>query len=203
MKILIIVALVAFLLYLLARRFMLAVNGEKGLVSVVSGRQFTRVDSSPASIAQATKSTVRSVATGFLLLILILLLGIKIKILWIISPLALYLIGQVFVYINQLKYTKDQRIYFNPENNEVLVDFMRGRSRSFNLLRDVRKVSEVRSVQKNGNILFGYYKLHLRDGAIVIPYLVEQHVCPINKLFFSYLNEQFKIEVERRLFPIA
>src|SRR5690606_27890318 len=76
-------------------------------------------------------------------------------------------------------------------------------SLSFNLMRDIVAVSEIKSVQKNRETLFGYYKLQVKQGAtVVIPYLIEQHENDANRLFFQYLNENFKIEVESKLFPI-
>lgn len=117
-------------------------------------------------------------------------------------PLALYLIGQLFVYTNHVKSTKDQRIYFNAATYEVLVDHVKNQPLSFNLVSDVVSVSEIKSVQKNRDTLFGYYKIRLKQGTIVIPYLIEQNENSVNKLFFTYLNENFKIEVESKLFPI-
>ncbi|NGM63815.1 hypothetical protein [Sphingobacterium sp. SGR-19] len=202
MKIFIIVALVGLLVYLIARRFMLTSVGNTSIVKASQRQHFVLIDTSPQLIRRVTKSTLRTVGIGFLLLMITLVLGMKIKILWILIPLSLYLIGQFFVYTNHIKSTKDQRIYFNLETYEVLVDYIKDQPLSFNLMRDVMSVSEIKSVQKNRDTLFGYYKLRLKQGAVVIPYLVEQNDNRVNKLFFTYLNENFKIEIESRLFPI-
>lgn len=202
MKIFIIVALVGLLVYLIARRFILTSVGNTSIVKASQRQHFVLIDTSPQLIRRVTKSTLRTVGIGFLLLMITLVLGMKIKILWILIPLSLYLIGQFFVYTNHIKSTKDQRIYFNLETYEVLVDYIKDQPLSFNLMRDVMSVSEIKSVQKNRDTLFGYYKLRLKQGAVVIPYLVEQNDNRVNKLFFTYLNENFKIEVESRLFPI-
>ncbi|MBD1421350.1 hypothetical protein [Sphingobacterium chuzhouense] len=202
MKIFIVIALVGLLVYLIARRFMLTSAGTTSIVKASQRQHFVLIDTSPQLIRRVTKSTLRTVGIGFLLLLIALVLGMKIKILWILIPLSLYLIGQFFVYTNHIKSTKDQRIYFNPETYEVLVDYIKDQPLSFNLMRDVVSVSEIKSVQKNRDTLFGYYKLRLKQGAAVIPYLIEQNDNSVNKLFFTYLNENFKIEVESKLFPI-
>src|SRR5690606_34316815 len=202
MKIFVVIALVVLLVYLIARRFMLTSVGNTSIVKASQRQHFVLIDTSPQLIRRVTKSTLRTVGIGFLLLLIALVLGMKIKILWILIPLSLYLIGQFFVYTNHIKSTKDQRIYFNPETYEVLVDYIKDQPLSFNLMRDVVSVSEIKSVQKNRDTLFGYYKLRLKQGAVVIPYLIEQNDNSVNKLFFTYLNENFKIEVESKLFPI-
>lgn len=202
MKIFIIVALVGLLVYLIARRFMLTSAGNTSIVKASQRQDFVVIDTSPQLIRRVTKSTLRTVGIGFLLLLIALVLGMKIKILWILIPLSLYLIGQFFVYTNHIRSTKDQRIYFNLETYEVLVDYIKNQPLSFNLMRDVVSVSEIKSVQKNRDTLFGYYKLRLKQGTVVIPYLIEQNDNSMNRLFFTYLNENFKIEVESKLFPI-
>ena len=202
MKIFVVIALVGLLVYLIARRFMLTSVGNTSIVKASQRQHFVVIDTSPQLIRRVTKSTLRTVGIGFLLLLIALVLGMKIKILWILIPLSLYLIGQFFVYTNHIKSTKDQRIYFNLETYEVLVDHIKDQPLSFNLMRDVVSVSEIKSVQKNRDTLFGYYKLSLKQGAVVIPYLIEQNDNSVNRLFFTYLNENFKIEVESKLFPI-
>lgn len=181
---------------------MLTSVGNTSIVKASQRQHFVVIDTSPQLIRRVTKSTLRTVGIGFLLLLIALVLGMKIKILWILIPLSLYLIGQFFVYTNHIKSTKDQRIYFNLETYEVLVDHIKDQPLSFNLMRDVVSVSEIKSVQKNRDTLFGYYKLRLKQGAVVIPYLIEQNDNSVNRLFFTYLNENFKIEVESKLFPI-
>ncbi|MBD1434458.1 hypothetical protein H8B06_16630 [Sphingobacterium sp. DN00404] len=202
MKIFIIIALLGLLLYLIARRFMLTSGDSTSIVRANQRQHFVLIDTSSLLISRVTKSTLRTVGIGFLLLLIVIILGMKIKILWILIPLSLYLIGQLFVYTNHIKYTKDQRIYFNLETYEVLVDHIKDKPLSFNLMRDVVSVSEVKSVQKNRDTLFGYYKLRLKQDIVVIPYLIEQNQNQANKQFFTYLHENFKIEVESRLFPI-
>lgn len=202
MKFFVIIALIGLLVYLIARRFMLTEVGNTAIVKSGRRQHFVVIDTSPACIGRVTKSTLRTVGIGFLLLLAVLILGMRIKILWILIPLSLYLIGQFLVYTNHVKHTRDQKIYFNPETYEVRVDYIKKQPVSFNLRSEVLQVSEVKSVQKNRDTLFGYYKLQLKQGTLLISYLVEQNENSANRLFFDYLNENYKILVESKLFPI-
>src|SRR5690606_39335562 len=101
MKIFIIMALIGLLVYLIARKFMLTTSASN--TSIIKARQrqrFVVIDTSSSMRNRVTRSTLRTVGIGFLLLLLTLVLGMKIKILWILIPLSLYLIGQFFVYTN-------------------------------------------------------------------------------------------------------
>lgn len=199
MKIFLIITLIVLLVYLFSRRFLQTAGG----ITVTHGRRdFAVIGTSTQLIQRITKSTLRTVGVGFLLFFIALILGMKIKILWILFPLSLYLMGQLFVYSNHVQYVKGQRIYFNPQTYDVLVEFVKAPPLSFNLIRDVTRVSEVKSVQKNREALFGYYAIHLNKNTVMIPYLIEQHRSVANVVFFRYINENFKIEIESKLFPI-
>ncbi|MCY4780475.1 hypothetical protein ORI89_12490 [Sphingobacterium sp. UT-1RO-CII-1] len=201
MKFLLIFALVAFLLYLFVRRFFV----KKEVQSVTrhhGNRNFILIDTTSTILSNATRNTLWTVGIGFILFLALLILGLKIKVLWIALPLSFYLIGQLFVYTNHVRFTKDQRIYFDPTNNQVFVDLIKADSIAFNLATDIIQVKEVKAIQKNRGILFGYYKIKLRQGQLIVPYLVEQNSAATNRQFFSYLNKNFKITVESRLFPI-
>ena len=202
MKPLFIVVLLSFLIYLISKR--LTHNSSTTNRPDQRFRHYTRLDHSAALLNKATKSTIRTVGIGFLLLLSIIVLGIKIKILWIALPLALYLIGQLFVYLDQLKYLKDQQIYYNKENAAVWVDYINKPALSFNMQQDLLKVSEIRAIQKNGDILFGYYKLQLKTGEIIIISTMLAQSEELNtQQFFQALQQAFNIPVEPRLFPIA
>src|SRR5690606_5243968 len=137
MKIFIIIALVGLLVYLIARRF-LSVNTFKTSMVRANYRQyFVAIDTSPKLIRRVTQSTFRTVGIGFILLLVALVLGMKIKILWILIPLSVYRIGQLFVCIIHLEYTKDRGIYFNTVAAEVFVDYIKDHPLSLNLIRDV------------------------------------------------------------------
>ncbi|TDS11849.1 hypothetical protein [Sphingobacterium paludis] len=201
MRILLIVVLLAVLLYYLSRRFFMK-SPVAAVARPMQQHNLQRVDSDTRLIGRAGKNTMLTVGIGFVLFFVILLLGFKIKILWIALPLSLYLIGQLFVYSNHLKAIRKYGIYYDPLLADVLVYNNAGESIQFNLLRDIQGVTEVKSVQANKGTLFGYYKLRTTKGELVIPYLIEQHNAPINRQFFEALNQHYRIEVETRLFPI-
>ena len=201
MKILLIVFLVGILVYFLSRRFFMSGNST-AVVRATHRNSFLLVDTSPQVLSSVSKRTLWTVGIGFILFLIILVLGIKIKIIWIALPLSLYLIAQLLVYTNHVKAVRDQRVYFDPTSNEVWIERIGGSPIYFNLLQDVKKVTEVKSVQQNRGVLFGYYELKLHHGHVFIPYLVEQHQHTNNKLFFDRLNQHFSIVLETKLFPV-
>lgn len=162
---------------------------------------FLPVESCKSVIMQATSGTLWTVISGFVLLILILIIGIKIKVLWILLPLSLYLIGQLFVYTNHVRTAKDQQIFYDPKTGEVLVDYIKKTGFAFNIKHDVVSVNEVRSIQKNKGIVFGYYKLNTKNGVVILPYLLEQNKSEANNLFFQQIHTH-KRAVETKLFAI-
>src|SRR5690606_36587807 len=184
--------------------FFMPQKGTAGIINTTNRQGFLLIHTSPQVLGRVTKSTLWTVGTGFILFLLILVLGLKIKIFWIALPLSFYLIAQLFVYTNHVKTVKNQRIYFDPQTSEVYVERLPGIGMDlhFNLLRDVIEITEVRSVQKNRGTLYGYYRLRLKNDILIIPYLVEQHDHSGNKAFFASINNNFKIEVEIKLFPI-
>lgn len=200
MKVLLLLALFGTLLYLFWRRF--SMGGSQTAVSNVRRpNTFLPIESSAAVFTQAARGTLWTVASGFILLILILVIGLKIKILWLMLPLSLYLIGQLFVYTNHVRASKDQRIFYDPQTGEVLIDFLKKDTIVFNLKKDIISVNEVKSVQKNKGTLFGYYKLATTAGTVVLPYLLEQHTNSVNRDFFAQVNT-YKRNIETKLFPI-
>lgn len=201
MKFLWIIILVGILVYFIARRFM--GGPTTAVVRATAKNGYRLVDTNAQVISQVTKNTMTTVGIGLILFLVVLLLGLKIKIIWIALPLTLYLMGQFFVYTNHIKATKDQRVFFDPTTNDVLVDRLKEDALRFNLLRDVIEVTEVKSVQKNKGVLFGYYRLRLQRDVVVVPYLIELNPNPNNKAFFEVLNATYKIQVETKLFPIV
>lgn len=202
LKFLWIIILLGVLVYFIAKRFFIS-SPTTTLVKASAKNGYKLIDTNGQLIAKVTKSTMATVGLGILLFVGILILGMKIKIIWIALPLSLYLLGQLFVYTNHVRATKDQRIYFDPNNDEVLLDRLKANTLRFNLLRDVTEVTEVRSVQRNKGTLFGYYKLKVQGDVVFVPYLIEQNQTYYNKLFFERLNANFKIQVETKLFPIV
>lgn len=203
MKILWIVALVGLLLYYVGRRLFMGISRATSVT--VSGRRgFQLVDTHSALMGRVTKNTFTTVGFGIALLFVILILGFKIKIIFIALPLSFYLIGQFFVYTNQLRLTKDQKLYFDATNNQVCLARLGGDDLYFNLLQDVVRVVEVKSVQMNRGILFGYYNIQLKGGqTIALSHLLSQNENRVNILFFERLNEHFKTKVQTKLFPIV
>ncbi|SFS38535.1 hypothetical protein [Sphingobacterium wenxiniae] len=201
MKILLIVFLVGILVYFISRRFFQG-GGPQSIVRANQKNGYLLIDTSSAIISNVTKRTLWTVGIGFVLFLITLVIGIKIKIILIALPLSLYLIAQLFVCTNHVKVARNQRLYFDPNNNEIWVDRIHGEEMRFNLLRDVQQVNEVKSVQANRGILFGYYELKTSRGKLVIPYLVQQNQHSNNRLFFDCVNQNFKIVVETKLFPI-
>ncbi|HLS96967.1 MAG TPA: hypothetical protein VK017_15545 [Sphingobacterium sp.] len=202
MKILLIIALCAILFYFLSRRLFLRKDAG-GLIKSAKPNSYTLLDTSPQILARVTRNTLWTVGIGIGLFFLVLILGMKIKILWIALPLSLYLIGQLIVLTNHVKTVRNQRIYFDPTTDNVIVQYIQQETLYFNLLNDPIGVSEVKSVQKNRGTLFGYYKIRLRRQTVIVPYLIEQHGSSrANSIFFERLRSFRHIEVETRLFPI-
>jgi len=201
MRFVLIFVLLAILVYYISRRFMMSAPARTGLTQS-HRKNLQLLDTQPGLLAKVTRSTMMTVGIGVVLFFLILIIGMKIKILWIALPLSLYLIGQLFVYSNHMKALRNQRLYFDPQQGDVLVQYSNGEQLQFNLFRDIQSVAEVKSVQKNRDTLFGYYKLQLKQGQLVIPYLLEQNPQSINKQFFDCLATNYRIVVESRLFPI-
>lgn len=202
MRILLLLILGAVLLYYLSRRFFAPVAEGGSLARPDRHNNLLLVESGAAMTAKAGKATLLTVGIGIVLSILIFWIGFRIKIAWIALPLSLYLIGQLFVYSNHIKTLRGQRVFFDPSNSDILVNYTDGTQLYFNLLRDVTSVSEVKSVQANRGILFGYYVLHLQNQRLVLPYLLDRQDRTINTQLFATLNQNFRIEVERKLFPI-
>lgn len=199
-KILLITALVALLLYYIFRRFMISSNSSSTYRELVN-RSFQQVDASNSIIKKTTKTTLTNVVIGFLFFALILVLAIKIKIILIALPISLYLIGQLFLLTNHVKVTKNQQIWFNKQTQMVIIQRMNKANLNFNLLHDVKQVKEVKAVQSNRGVLYGYYILYTAQEKVYVPYLIEQSN-ENNRDFFAIINQNFKIEVETKLFPI-
>jgi len=202
MKILLLAALFGLLAHLLFGRFFIPRKGNADGADRPERDGFLLVGCPPSAIGQAAKNTLQTAGTGIVLFVAILLLGMKVRVLWIALPLALYLIGQFFVYTNHVKTVKNLRIYFHPRTNDLYVQRIGRKDLRFNLLRDVVKVTGVKAVQKNRGLLFGYYRLHLENEALCVPYLLLRHDHPNNRTFLGHIADNFEIKAESRLFPV-
>ena len=152
------------------------------------------VESSVSIIQRTIKNTLVSVGIGIVLFVVTIFLALKVKIILLMLPISLYLMSQLFLLNNQLKYAKDQRIWYNPNTN------ISGNTVTFNILTDIQRIKAVKSVQKNNNILFGYYELTVQNNQIYIPFILEDN--PLNTRFFNTLKENYPVDAKSSLFPI-
>lgn len=197
-KIIIIVALIAMLIFSIVRK--LNLFGSWSTTQRLSSPSEIIEISAPLSIYKsAVKKTLITVGVGVLLLLITIVLASKFKIALIMLPVSLYLIGQFFILNNHLKASKNQRMIYNSLTHEIQVEDNNNKVQNFNLLNDVKRVSEVKSVQKNNGLLFGYYVLHTQKENYFIPYIIAQN--PQTRPFFDKL-QLFDREIETKLFPI-
>ena len=197
-KIILIGALIAMLIFSIVRK--LNLFGSWSTTQRLSTPSEIIEVSAPISIYKsAVQKTLLTVVIGIVLLLVIIILASKFKIALIMLPVSLYLIAQFFLLNNHLKSARNQQIIFNTRTNEVQVELDKGKIYTFNLLNDVNKVSEIKSVQSNNGILFGYYKIHTSQNIIYIPYLISHNLQ--TKPFFDKL-QLFDREIETKLFPI-
>lgn len=198
-KILLIVILLAVLLYFLSRRIMMRSKTSTGVQR--SNKQGYYLIDLPAQVAgKAIKSTMYSAGIGAVLLVITVLLAIKIKILFFLLPISFYLIGQLFLLNNHMKYAKNQRIWYNPQSKDVWVEWLSGNQVHFKLNSDLKTLKAVKAVQKNQGMLYGYYELGLAEGAIFIPFLMEES--QLNQRFFQDLKLQANASSKSSLFPM-
>ena len=197
-KIIIIGALVAMLIFSIVRK--LNIFGSwTNTQRLSTPTEIIEISAPLAIYKSAVQKTLLTVGIGIVLLLITILIASKFKIAFIMLPVSLYLIGQFFILNNHLKAARNQQILFNKRTNEVQVELEKGKLYTFNILTDVNKVVEVKSVQKNNGILFGYYKLYTSNSTITIPYIIAQN--PQTKPFFDKL-QLFDREIETKLFPI-
>ncbi len=197
-KVLLIAALIGILLYFITRKIVMKGNAvvaerkqQQGYICIESGSQI---------LNKIIKSTVSTAAFGLILFLLILFLAMKVKILLILLPISIYLMSQLLLLNNQLKYAKNQQVWYNPSNNEVILEWASGNKLQFNLLRDIQAIKEVKAVQKNKDILFGYYALTIHNNQIYLPLVLEAN--PLNKGFFKTLKDNYEIKSNSSLYPI-
>jgi len=197
-KLLLIVSLIVLLIYFLTRK-VVSNNKSKDVLHQFR-KGFTLIESGRAVIQKAIKNTLYSVGIGLVMLIIILILAIKIKILFILLPISLYLLSQILLLNNQLKYLKYQQIWFNKNNLDVHIEWQNGEKNTFNLATDIQRVRAVKSVQKNNEILFGYYELTIENNKLYLPFLLEEN--PNNSSLFDGLKSKYTIIYKNSLYPI-
>src|SRR5690606_31159052 len=129
-----------------------------------------------------------------------LLLAIKIKILLFLLPISLYLISQFLLLNNQLKYLKNQQIWFNKSTLDVFIECENGKRIAFNISTDIQRVNAIKAIQKNNEILFGYYELIVGNNKLYLPLLLEEN--PNNKEIFDAIKNNYTIFNKNSLYPI-
>ncbi|WP_099372862.1 hypothetical protein [Sphingobacterium sp. 1.A.5] len=197
-KILLIVILVGILIYFLSRRVMM--KGKSMSIQKSNKQGYYLIESGASIIQKTIKNTLFSVGIGVVLFIITIFLALKVKIILLMLPISLYLMSQLFLLNNQLKYAKDQHIWFNPNTNVVMIEWLSGNTVTFNILIDVQQVKAVKSVQKNNQILFGYYEISVHNNQIYVPFILEDN--PLNTRFFKTLKENYPVDPKSSLFPI-
>lgn len=195
-KFLLIAILIGVLVFIIARRLM--------STSLFAPKRFDRpgfipIEADNTITNRIIKTTLGSVGIGFLLLLIVLFLGMKIKILFILLPISFYLMGQLFLLANHINHIKKQQIWFNPKTNDILIENKKQGSTIINLYRDVREVREIKSLQKNRGILFGYVKLVADVGDVHIPFLYRENT--YNNFFFDSLRNDFDVKSSAVFYP--
>lgn len=197
-KIIIIVALIAMLIFSIVRK--VNIFGAWSTTQRLSTPSEIIEISAPISIYKsAIQKTLFTVGIGIVLLLVIIILAGKFKIAFIMLPISLYLIGQFFILNNHIKAARNQRVLYNSITDEVAIETKGNKIETFHLLTEVKRISEVKSVQKNNGILLGYYKLQTHSSVYYIPYIIAQNIQ--TKPFFDKL-QLFDREVETKLFPV-
>ena len=82
MRFVLIFVLLAILVYYISRRFMMSAPARTGLTQS-HRKNLQLLDTQPGLLAKVTRSTMMTVGIGVVLFFLILIIGMKIKILWI------------------------------------------------------------------------------------------------------------------------
>ncbi|WP_454880141.1 hypothetical protein [Sphingobacterium detergens] len=197
---LLIIGLILLVAYLMLRKkFNFFEASDTNSKNLKSGFQLIEA---PAALIQSTlKKTISNVIMGLVLILITILLFVKIKIVLLLLPIAFFLIGYLFLFNNHFSKVKSQQIWFNAKTNEVFVEQLKAENYAFNIFQDVQAVQKIESVQTTRGLLYGYYRIKLKDQLLEIPYLLAENK-PTNNLFFDTLTQNFKIETQKRIFPI-
>ncbi|UIR57228.1 hypothetical protein LZQ00_05290 [Sphingobacterium sp. SRCM116780] len=198
-KIILIAGLLLFLLYFISKKLK-ATFTESNSPAIIVKNGYQKIDTTKVIIADTSQKVLKNAGIGFVLLIIMLALIVKVKILLFLLPIAIYMIGYLFLFTNHLKRTKNQVIWYNQQNNEVIVESLTKEPYRFNILKDVRMVQQVESIQHTKGLLFGYFRLKTKDEIIEIPYLIWENL-PNNETFFNTLKSNFKIDIQKKIFP--
>lgn len=197
---LLIIGLVVLLAYLMVRK-KLVFSGSSDHKSNNLKLGFQLIEAPTALIRDTLKKTISNALMGLVLLFLTIILFAKIKIILLLLPIAFFLMGYLFLFNNHFSKLKNQQIWYNASTNEVFVEQLKADNYAFNIFKDIKAVQKIESVQSTRGLLYGYYRIKVKDQILEIPYLVAQNK-PANNLFFDTITQNFKIDTQRRLFPI-
>lgn len=197
-KFILIGLLIAFLLFIILRKFQFIDQGKSNSSS--QGKAGILYVTIPNNLLKSIiKKTLLTIGSGIVLLLLTLVLSIKFKIALIMLPISLYLIAQIIILNNHIKVTKSQRLTFDSRQNILTAEFLSGESVSLNLSAETLKIKEYKAVQRNNGILFGYYRLWDGRSQIIIPSIIGLN--NDNRLLFERIVNRSR-EVETKLFPV-
>ncbi|MEZ0451172.1 hypothetical protein ACR78Z_04755 [Sphingobacterium thalpophilum] len=199
MKLLIIGLLLLIAYLMIRKKFNLSGSSDNHSRQLQLG--FQLIDA-PSTIIQSTlKKTISASLTGILLILVTVLLFVKIKILLFLLLPAFFLVGYVFLFNNHFSKLKSQQIWHNPTTNDVFVEQIKGENYTFNIFQDIQAIQKIESIQTTKGLLYGYYRIKVKSHILEIPYLVAENK-PANTLFFETLEQNFRIETQKRIFPI-
>ena len=197
---LLIVGLILLVAYLMIRKkFKFSESSDTNSKNLKSG--FQRIEAPAALIQSTLKKTISNTLIGVVLILITVLLVVKIKLVLFLLPIAFFLVGYLFLFNNHFSKIKRQQIWFNAKTNEVFVEQLKADNYAFNIFRDIQGVQRIQSVQTTRGLLYGYYRIKLKDRILEIPYLVAENK-PANNLFFDTITQNFKIDIQKRIFPI-
>ncbi|MBP3943970.1 hypothetical protein J5U18_10415 [Sphingobacteriaceae bacterium WQ 2009] len=197
-KFILIAAALLLLYYFLIRRKSARPTTASPSIQIAHGMQL--IAATNKQIMDLSKKTFKLIGIGVILLLITVILGLKIKILLFLLPIALFLIGHLFLMSNHLKYCKDQRLYYRADSQSLQVEALGSQKLVLDLTKDIQRIQLVESIQSTRGVNYGYYKIYTPKGTVYIPQLVAENVD--NKLFFDFLTQQHSLEREKRIFPI-
>lgn len=199
-KIILIAGLILFLLYYISKKLSASFTASNSPAIIVKNG-YQKIDTSKVIIADTSQKVMKNVGIGAILLIIMLALIIKVKLLLFLLPISIYMMGYLFLFKNHLKKTTSQVIWYNKQTADVMIESLTEKTYRFNLLSDVQAVQQIGSIQNTKGLLFGYFRIKTKEEIIEIPYLVYQNN-PSNQDFFSSLKSNYKIDLQKKIFPI-
>lgn len=195
-----IIGLIILVAYLLVRKKLnLFGFSQDQSTNLKSG--FQLIEASSIGIRTNLKKTISNVVIGLFLILLTILLFVKVKLVLFLLPISFFLLGYLFLFNNHFSKLKNQQIWYNAKTNDVFIEQLKGENYSFNIFQDIQAVQKIESIQATKGLLYGYYRIKIKGHILEIPYFVAENK-PVNNLFFDTITQNFKIDVQKRIFPI-